>query len=317
MQPSLNPCRKVARVGITHLDEVKKRRNERGQMAGTWSNLGAAAGSWRAGASRIELAPGEQPTPPHVHGEAEEIFYVLGGSGLTLLDDYAYEIRAGDCIVYRNLHEEHTILGGDDGLDVIAFGEREYLPAGELPRGRSMWSSTGFIEIQEGHPWDREPELVWPEPKTDRPSIIVATRDVEPDMRGGRRRRDLGGAAGSKWTGLKHLELDPGTLSGPPHCHSAEEEIFVVLDGEGILELTGGDSEAHPVRNGSVVARPPGTGVAHTFRAGDPGLTLIAWGTRDPNDICWYPRSGKIYWRGVDVIGRIEQLDYWDGEELE
>src|SRR5438067_3450938 len=77
-------------------------------MAGTWSNLAVAAGTSRAGASRIELAPGEQPTPPHVHGEAEEIFYVLAGSGLTLLDDDAYEIRAGDCIVYRNLHEEHT-----------------------------------------------------------------------------------------------------------------------------------------------------------------------------------------------------------------
>ena len=68
-------------------------------MAGTWSNLGTAAGSSRAGASRLELAPGEQPTPPHVHGQAEEIFYVLAGSGLTLLDDDAYEIRAGECIV--------------------------------------------------------------------------------------------------------------------------------------------------------------------------------------------------------------------------
>ena len=124
-------------MGTAHLDEVKKRRNERGQMAGTWSNLGTAAGSSRAGASRIELAPGEQPTPPHVHGQAAEIFYVLAGSGLTLLDDDAYEIRAGDCIVYRNLHEEHTIRAGEEGLDVIAFGAREDLPAGELPSGGS------------------------------------------------------------------------------------------------------------------------------------------------------------------------------------
>ena len=114
-------------MGIAHWDEVEKGREERGQMAGTWSSLGTAAGSWRAGANRIELAPGEQPTPPHVHGDAEEIFYVLGGSGLTLLDDKAYEIRAGDCIVYKNFHEAHTIRAGDDGLDVIAFGAREYL----------------------------------------------------------------------------------------------------------------------------------------------------------------------------------------------
>jgi uncharacterized cupin superfamily protein len=75
--------------------------------------------------------------------------------------------------------------------------------------------------------------------------------------------------------------------------------------------------EKQAVRRGSVVARPPGSGVAHAFRAGDAGLTLLAWGTRDPNDICWYPRSRKLFWRGVGVIGRIETLDLWDGEELE
>jgi uncharacterized cupin superfamily protein len=308
-------------VGIAHWDDVEKRHRERGQMSGTWSALGTAAGSWKAGATRIELAPSEQPTPPHVHGDAEEIFYVLDGSGLTLFDEAAYEIHAGDCIVYKSSHEAHTIRAGDDGLDVIAFGAREYLNTGELPRGGTMWSITGFIELQEGHPWDREPHLFWPEPEAERPAMIVNTQDVEPNVRGGRRRRDLAREAGSRWTGLKHIELEPGVLSGPPHVHSAEEEIFVVLDGEGSLELTppgiDAEPEAHPVRRGSVVARPPGTGVAHTFRAGDSGLTLIAWGTREPNDICWYPRSRKILWGGVRVIGRIEPLDYWEGEELE
>ncbi|CAN5127481.1 hypothetical protein BH18ACT12_BH18ACT12_14170 [soil metagenome] len=118
------------------------------------------------------------------------------------------------------------------------------------------------------------------------------------------------------------IELERGVLSGPPHCHSAEEEIFVVLDGDGMLELTPpgkfpDEPETHRVRVGSVVARPPGTGVAHAFCAGDSGLTLLAWGTREPNDICWYPRSQKIFWRGVGVVGRIDALDYWDGEELE
>ena len=102
-----------------------------------------------AGATRIELAPGEQPTPPHIHGDAEEIFYVIGGSGLTLLDEDAYEIRADDCIVYKSSHEAHTIRAGDDGLDVIAFGAREYLPTGELPRGgtgRRDFEDDGILE---------------------------------------------------------------------------------------------------------------------------------------------------------------------------
>ena len=65
----------------------------------------------------------------------------------------------------------------------------------------------------------------------------------------------------------------------------------------------------------STVARPAATRVAHTFRAGPGGLTYLAYGTRDPNDIAFYPRSNKVYLRGVGVIGRLEQLDYWDGED--
>ena len=55
--------------------------------------------------------------------------------------------------------------------------------------------------------------------------------------------------------------------------------------------------------------------VAHTFRAGDRGLTFLAYGTRESNDICFYPRSGKVFFRGVNLVARIESLDYWDGEE--
>ena len=65
---------------------------------------------------------------------------------------------------------------------------------------------------------------------------------------------------------------------------------------------------------GSVVSRPAGSRVAHAFRAGAEPLVLLAYGTREPNDITYYPRSGKVSFRGVGVIGRIEPLDYWDGE---
>ena len=112
-------------------------------------------------------------------------------------------------------------------------------------------------------------------------------------------------------------EVLPGKLNAPPHCHSAEEEIFVVLDGEGhvLLWEREGVTE-HPVRAGSVVARPPGTGVAHAFRAGEPGLTRLMYGTRDPNDVRFYPRSGKVSFAGIGVIARLgEQLDVWEGED--
>jgi uncharacterized cupin superfamily protein len=43
-------------------------------------------------------------------------------------------------------------------------------------------------------------------------------------------------------------------------------------------------------------------------------MTLLVYGTRKPNDIVYYPRSNKIFWRGIGVIARIEHVDYRDGE---
>jgi uncharacterized cupin superfamily protein len=144
----------------------------------------------------------------------------------------------------------------------------------------------------------------------------VNADDVEREERDGetvgRVRRDLARAAGSVRTGLRLYDVHPGKLGTPPHCHSAEEEIHVVLAGDGTLLL---GHEELPVRRGHVVARPPGTGVAHAFRAAGNGLAFLAYGTREPNDITYYPRSGKVFLRGVDIVGRIDPLDYWDGED--
>jgi uncharacterized cupin superfamily protein len=55
------------------------------------------------------------------------------------------------------------------------------------------------------------------------------------------------------------------------------------------------------VRSGDVVARPPSTGVAHSLRAGDAGLTYLVYGTREPGDSVYYPQSGQVRLRGLGV----------------
>jgi uncharacterized cupin superfamily protein len=50
-----------------------------------------------------------------------------------------------------------------------------------------------------------------------------------------------------------------------------------------------------------VVSRPPGTRIAHSFRAGDDGLVYLAYGTRVPDDVVYYPRTEEIRLRGVGV----------------
>jgi uncharacterized cupin superfamily protein len=75
-----------------------------------------------------------------------------------------------------------------------------------------------------------------------------------------------------------------------------------VLEGGGTIFLGG---EPHDVRAGSVVSRPAGTRVAHTWRAGPDGLTALFYGTREPNDIIWYPRTRELYFRGVGVSVKV------------
>jgi uncharacterized cupin superfamily protein len=312
---------------ISHWDDARTRRSERGHIAGTWQSL-TGSSSEAAGLKRIRVDPGMWSTPLHLEGAEEEIFYVLAGTGTSVQwegeDTLGYEVGPGDCIVHRALENAHTLKAGDDGLDVLAFGQRSSAAGITwLPRAGIAWlgETWGRVGAEEDHPWAREVGAGPPEFRlvSERPANIVNVAEVEAVERDGatvgRRVRDLGRAAGSKQTGLRVSEVLPGKLNVPPHCHSAEEEIFVALEGDGALLLWEDDVVEHSVRAGSVVVRPAGTGIPHAFRGGEGGLTLLMYGTRDPNDICFYPRSGKVMLRGVGLVGRIEPLDYWDGEE--
>ena len=311
---------------IRHWDEVRASRRERGHIAGEWRSL-TGGETTKSGVNRVRIDPGRWSTPAHIHGEAEEFVYVLGGSGVSWQDGATYSIEPGDCVVHRPGEEAHTLHADDEGLDVLIFGERSYDEAAVLPRAAAGWFGAGWVRLggEEDHPWAREAAVGPPElgePAAERLDTIVNVADVEPsEHRGrtvGRTVRDLARAGSSERSGLRLSEVLPGMLHTAPHCHSAEEEIFVVLEGDGVLELYADGpepTERHAVRAGSVVARPPGTGVAHAFRGGEGGLTMLMYGTRDTNDVCYYPRSNKVYLCGVGVIARLERLDYWDGEE--
>jgi uncharacterized cupin superfamily protein len=315
---------------ISHWDEVRTWRGERGHIAGTWSSL-TGRNSRRVGLKRIQVDPGMWSTPLHLEGSEEEIFYVLGGSGVSVQwegegEHVAFEVRAGDCLLHLALESCHTLQAGPDGLDVLAFGQRTYADGITwLPRAGVAWLGETWAPVgaEEDHPWTREAAVGPPEfgELSSRPSTIVHVADLEGQEREtttiGRRVRYPGRAMRSLKTGLRHAEVFPGKLSAPPHCHALEEEIFVVLEGDGHVLLWEEDGVSeHPVRAGSIVCRPASTGVAHAFRGGDAGLTLLMYGTREPGEVCYYPRSGKVYFVGLELVTRVgERLDYWDGED--
>ena len=307
---------------MVHWDEVEGDRADEGAFRSIWTDLGRAAGSVTVGVNRVQVDPGARSTPIHMEGAEEEIFFVLEGSGLSWQDESdgeaTYEIRAGDCLVHLAGAEAHSVVAGPEGIDYLAFGTRAKAEYAFFPRLKAGRMGMLWADMIETHQWRQElalgdPELPEPSPRPQR--IVNIDEPEEEDWGRGDvlvHARDLGTSAGSVLTGINYNRIEAGMLSCPPHCHSAEEEIFVVLDGSGTVLL--GEDE-HAVRRGHVVARPAGTRVAHAFRAGEEGLTMLAYGTRKPNDIAYYPRSNKIYFRGVGVMIRAERLDYWDGEE--
>ena len=305
-----------------HWDDVAPRRSPHPGAGGDWFFLGEAAGSVSIGVNRILLGPHEISTPAHVHGADEEIFFVLNGSGLSWQDGETYAVGPGDTLVHAPRQRAHTLRAGERGLDVLAFGPRTRIAGSYLPKIGIYWLWPTWTEAGTGaHPYDRDQKLEWPEP-SERPASIVNVDTADP--RFGGRSRALGEAAGATLTGLNLVSLPAGEEGAPPHCHTAEEELFVVLAGEGELELwappdpatpfRSSPAEMHPVRAGHVVSRPPGTRVPHSFHAGAAGLTYLAYGTKESNDIRWYPRSNKVAFRGLGVFARLELLDYFDGE---
>jgi len=317
-------------IEVVRWEEVPGRRVEVGPMCATWTDLGKAGGSVATGLKRIQIEPGRRSTPAHVHDAEEEIFYVLGGDGLSWQDGETCKVMAGSCIVHVAGGAAHTLIAGEQGLDVLAFGTRRAAPVARLPRAGVSWLGQSWVEIGgEPHPWGREAaagELVVPEPGARRANVVSSLAVGEVETAYGdthRKQRELGRAGGSIATGLNHVFVVPNRLSCPPHVHAAEEEIFLVLEGEGLLEVFDCDTrpQAPPrfqsVSGGDLVVRPAGSGIAHAFLANAIGLTLLAFGERRSDEMTYYPRSGKVRFRGLGVTGRLELCSYWDGEPPE
>ncbi len=301
-----------------HWDDARSARFDVGPMGADWDLLGNAAGCDKIGLRRIRISPGKQSTPVHAHFGEEEIFYVLRGSGWSWQERGVHAIGPGDVILHPHGGPAHTVVAGDEGIDVLAFGDNLRHEAVRFPRIDAAWIGGMVLDFHPIHQFELEAERAGPVEIPDeldaRPPTIANVSDVEPVVfRRGRidaQARFLGRALGARRTALNLATLAPGSESAQPHCHSAVEELFVVLDGDGVL-LLGPDEDEHPVRAGSLVSRVAGTGVPHSFRAGEAGMTMLMYSDVDPNDMVFYPRNGTVFVRGLGVSVAAQAPSEW------
>jgi len=131
---------------------------------------------------------------------------------------------------------------------------------------------------------------------------------------------DLGGL------GAMHVTVMPGRRAFPFHNHLGNDEMFVILEGEGVYRF---GSEEHPIKAGDVCSAPRGgPDKAHQIvNTSDKPVKYLGISTSCDPDVIEYPDSGRFAAMAVApgrsfmdahlrYIGRKENsMDYWDGEE--
>ena len=124
--------------------------------------------------------------------------------------------------------------------------------------------------------------------------------------------------------GARYSEVPPGKTGCPCHVHHVEDEMFVILEGEGIYRF---GSKSYTVMAGDVLGAPRG-GVEYAHKLTNTGkgpLKYLSISTKSDIDVFEYPDSGKFLVSSTVVAGGVgkfryigrgkSSLDYWDGED--
>ena len=78
-------------------------------------------GCKQIGLSLQRLAPGAEQPFAHHHGQDEEVYVVVSGSGQARLDSDVVEVKAWDAVRVAP-RMVRTFAAGPDGLEILAFG---------------------------------------------------------------------------------------------------------------------------------------------------------------------------------------------------
>jgi len=161
----------------------------------------------------------------------------------------------------------------------------------------------------------------------DRPLVHIADMKLDAweqgTLYGGADFAGFGRSLGLTQLGIGYSEVAPGKSGCPFHNHHVEDELFIVIEGEGTYRL---GKDSFPFKAGAVLGAPAGgTDTAHQIiNTGSVPLKYFAISTKAKTEVVEYPDSGKflVTSERADSKSRLRQmgregerdLDYWDGE---
>jgi mannose-6-phosphate isomerase-like protein (cupin superfamily) len=96
-------------------------------------------GAERIGLSHYRVKPGARVGFGHTHRESEELYLVLSGSGSFKVDDDVVPVGPRD-VVFCPPGTMREWEGGEDGLELVAFGQHVEGDAEMVP---GWWPATG------------------------------------------------------------------------------------------------------------------------------------------------------------------------------
>jgi len=134
----------------------------------------------------------------------------------------------------------------------------------------------------------------------------------------------FGRQIGMAGMGISYNEVPPGKTGCPFHNHHIEDELFIILEGEGTYRF---GVESYPIKAGDVLGAPAGgRDVAHQIiNTGAVTLRYYGVSTKAQSEVVEYPDSNKFAafsrlkdgTRLFDRIGGADaSLDYWAGEDI-
>lgn len=153
---------------------------------------------------------------------------------------------------------------------------------------------------------------------------IAFTRALQHEDRFEAKLAPVASLLGARKLGYNVTQVPPGKRAFPFHDHHANEEMFLVLEGEGTLRY---GEDTWRIRAGDCIACPAGGPAHQIINTGTVNLRYLAVSTMIDTDISQYPDSGKFGAVGGRVPGgrpgdatfagffdESKRLDYWDGE---
>jgi uncharacterized cupin superfamily protein len=136
----------------------------------------------------------------------------------------------------------------------------------------------------------------------------------------------IGPMIGVKDLGISYSEVPPGKSGCPFHNHHVEDEIFIILEGEGTYRF---GAQSYPIKAGDVLGAPAGgQDTAHQIiNTGTGPLRYYGISTMSIADVCEYPDSCKfgVFSRSTRnpydkaTLRHLQHLDnagvdYWSGQ---